>query len=444
MPASKQHALADDLLKLVSGHVATFPDHRPNNCESKISLHDVIMSALAVMHLKYPSLLAFDTERVTEEVAHNLESLYRIKQAPCDTYMREVLDPVEPQHLRKLFTKLFAKVQRSNRLKDFQYLDEGYLSAIDGTGHFSSGTIHCDECCCKHPKGKPAQYYHQLLAMCLVKPGMKEVLPLMPEPIIQQIDVSKNDCEKNALKRLLEHTRCEHPHLNLVLALDGLYSDGPTIKLIRTYGHNFIIVAKDGDHQSLIETVDEKDKEGLVKRHQYTDEKGGSHWFRFINQVPLNKSHPDVLINYLEYVETSPKGKKFSCVWVTDIELKPTTVIKVMRGGRARWKIENETFNTLKTQGYSLEHNYGHGKQHLATNLAMLMFLAFLIDQIEQLACPRFRGAWQSQKSKVSLWFTIRSLFEWFLIDCWQSLFVVISRGHGQGKSIRSLLPDSA
>ena len=254
----------------------------------------------------------------------------------------------------------------------------------------------------------------------------------------------KNDCEKNALKRLLEHVRCEHPHLKLVLGLDGFYSDRPTIKLIQSYGHGFIIVAKDGDHQSLLQTVDEKDAQGLVKRHEYTDEKGYKHWFRYTNNVPINKSHPDILVNYLEYVETSPKGKKFSCTWVTNIELTSESVTKVMRAGRARWMIENETFNTLKTQGYNLEHNYGHGKQHLATNLAMLMFLAFLIDQIEQLACPHFRGAWHKQKSKISLWLTIKSLFEWFFIDCWHSLFVAITQGHGQGKSIRCLIPDTA
>ncbi len=444
MPTSKQHALADDLLSIVSGHVAKIPDDRPNHCSSKISLHDAVMSALAVMHLKYPSLLEFDEAKLKPEIAHNIRSLYNVKQIPCDTYMRELVDPVKPADLRKIFTKLFAVVQRSNRLKHFKYLDEGYLAAIDGTGHFSSGTIHCNECCCKHPKGKGPQYYHQLLAMCLVKPGMKEVLPLMPEPIIQQIDVSKNDCEKNALKRLLEHVRCEHPHLKLVLGLDGLYSDGPTITLIRSYGHNFIAVAREGDHQALMNTVDELDTQDQVSRHQFTDEKGFSHWFRFVNDVPINKSNPDVLVNYLEYVETSPKGKKFSCTWVTSIELTTTSVTKVMRGGRARWKIENETFNTLKTQGYNLEHNYGHGKQHLATNLAILMLLAFLIDQVEQLACPIFRAAWHHKRSKISLWLTIKSLFDWFLIDCWHSLLLAITQGGGQGQSIRSLIPDTS
>jgi hypothetical protein len=56
-----------------------------------------------------------------------------------------------------------------------------------------------------------------------------------------------------------------------------------------------------------------------------------------------------------------------------------------MRGGRARWKIENETFNTLKNQGYEFEHNYGHGYKNLSVNLAFLMMLAFLVDQAQLL-----------------------------------------------------------
>ena len=65
-----------------------------------------------------------------------------------------------------------------------------------------------------------------------------------------------------------------------------------------------------------------------------------------------------------------------------------------MRGGRARWKIENETFNTLKNQGYHFEHNYGHGKKNLPVVLAMVMLLAFfLVDQAQQRCCPLFQAA---------------------------------------------------
>lgn len=427
MAPSNKKALADKLINIVSKEAAKIPDHRPNNGHKKIPLHDAIMSGLAVMHLKYPSLLRFDEDcKEKPDKLNNLKALYGVEQVPSDSHLRDMLDPIETRYFRKFFTSLFSYVQRSGRLKQFEYFEEGYLAPVDGTGHFASGSINCQECCVKKPDSKNPQYYHQLLGMCLVRPGKKEVLPLAPEPIIQQVDASKNDCEKTALKRLLENTSREHPHLKLVLNFDDLYSDGPTIRLVKSYNYSFIMVAKDSSHVSLYEAVDELDARDKVSRYEFTDEDGFKHWFRFVNGVSINKSHKDVLVNYLEYVSVSPKGKKYVNTWVTDIELTEESVAKVMRGGRAKWKIENETFNTLKTQGYNLEHNYGHGKEHLATNFANLTFTAFLIDQIEQLACPLFQKALAAKKSKTALWHAIRGLFDWFLIGSWSDLLKAI------------------
>ncbi|WP_299735785.1 transposase [uncultured Endozoicomonas sp.] len=442
MPPSKRKTIAEKLTSIVSKEASKIPDFRKKVSQGAIPLHDAVMSGLAMMHLKYPSLLQFDRDCVkTPAKLHNLKSMYGVTQVPSDTYFREMLDPIETRYLRKFFTLLFAFVQRSGRLRHFEYFDEGYLAPIDGTGHFCSGKIHCPECCVKKPGSKNPQYYHQLLACCLVKPGKKEVLPLMPEPIIQQQDASKNDCEKTALKRLLANLSREHPHLKLVLNFDDLYSDGPTIKLVQSYGYSFIMVAKDTSHVSLYESVDELDKAGKVKRYYYADENGYQHWFRFVNGVSINKSHKETLVNYLEYVETDPKGNKYVNTWITDIQLTEENVAKVMRGGRARWKIENETFNTLKTQGYHLEHNYGHGKQHLATNLASLTFTAFLINQIEQLACKFFQQALEAKKSKKALWLAIRGLFDWFTIDNWEDLFTAIIEG--RSVSLKHLVIDT-
>ena len=443
MPPSNRKTVAEKLISIVSKEAAKIPDFRPRKSQDAIPLHDAIMSGLAVMHLKYPSLLQFDRDCVKKpDKLRNMKTLYGVGRVPCDTYLREMLDPIETRYLRTFFTRLFAFVQRSGRLRQFEYFDEGYLAPIDGTGHFCSGKISCPECCVKKPDSKNPQYYHQLLACCLVKPGKKEVLPLMPEPIIQQVNASKNDCEKTALKRLLSNISREHPHLKLVLNGDDLYSDGPTIKLVKSYGYSFIMVAKDTSHPSLYESVDELDKADQVVRYQYTDEKGYRHWFRFVNDVPINKSHKETLVNYLEYVEIDPKGnKKYVNTWITDIKLTLENVAKVIRGGRARWKIENETFNTLKTQGYHLEHNYGHGEQHLATNLACLTFTAFLINQIEQLACKFFQQALEAKKSKKALWLGIRGLFDWFVIDNWEDVYTAIIGG--RSVSLKHLVVDT-
>ena len=101
----------------------------------------------------------------------------------------------------------------------------------------------------------------------------------------------------------------------------------------------------------------------------------------------------------------------------------------IERGGRARWKIENETFNTLKNQGYHFEHNYGHGFQHLSTVLMMLMMLAFLVDQTAQLSCPLFRAAYEKAKSKRTLWERQRVLFFELAFENMTELYKRIIRG---------------
>ena len=95
----------------------------------------------------------------------------------------------------------------------------------------------------------------------------------------------------------------------------------------------------------------------------------------------------------------------------------------VMRAGRARWKIENETFNTLKNQGYNFEHNYGHGKQNLATILALLMFLAFTVDQMIQRCWQLFRQVRAGLRTKVKLWDMLRSLFKVQLFPSMDALY---------------------
>ena len=108
---------------------------------------------------------------------------------------------------------------------------------------------------------------------------------------------------------------------------------------------------------------------------------------------------------------------------MTDIPVDNRNLMTLMRGARARWKIENETFNTLKNQGYHCEHNFGHGHQYLSTVLMHLMMQAFLIDQIQQRCCRLFQAAWTAAKSKTRLWRKLRNRFDLCLIPSWEVLY---------------------
>ncbi|OAD22725.1 hypothetical protein THIOM_001459 [Candidatus Thiomargarita nelsonii] len=157
--------------------------------------------------------------------------------------------------------------------------------------------------------------------------------------------------------------------MKLIVVEDSLYANGPHIRLLENLLMSYIIVVKPSDHTIRLKIIEQRLGTGEGDECEITETDGTIRAYRFINKVPLNASHPDLLVNYLEYTET--KGdKKYHISWVTNINLHRDNVYSIMRAGRARWKIENETFNTLKNQGYNLEHNYGHGKQHLATVLA--------------------------------------------------------------------------
>ncbi len=153
------------------------------------------------------------------------------------------------------------------------------------------------------------------------------------------------------------------------------------------------------------------EQEGRVTYYERHDRSAGiAHHFRFVNDMPLNESRCDVRVNFIEYWEVS-KDKVQHCSWVTDFRVNKSNVYKLMRGGRARWKIENETFNTLKNHGDNFAHNYGHGEQNLSVVFATLMMLAFLVDQTQQLGCGLFRAVWTQLGSKRLLWERMRALF---------------------------------
>jgi hypothetical protein len=83
-------------------------------------------------------------------------------------------------------------------------------------------------------------------------------------------------------------------------------------------------------------------------------------------------------------------------------------VVELVLGGRARWKIENETFNTLKNQGYHIEHNFGHGSQHLSLNFFVLNLLAFFIHQILELCDLNYQYCRSRFSSRQEYWNNLR------------------------------------
>ncbi len=393
-----------------------------------LTLTDCLMSALAMFGLKYPSLLRFEQDaRGEERIRSNLKSLYGVERAPSDTAMRERLDQVDPRALRRAFKRVFAALQRGGGLRDFAWLDGHYLLSVDGTGYFSSEHVHCAHCCERRHRDGRVSYYHQVLGAVLAHPAHREVFPLAPEPILRADGARKNDCERNAAKRLLRDVRREHPHLKLLVVEDALASNGPHIRLLRELDMRFVLGVKPGDHAELFDRVASSPATRVVETQ---GEDGARRRYRFLNGVPLNDANFDLEVNFLEYWETGPKGREQHFCWVTDLAVTASNAEALMRAGRARWRIENETFNTLKNQGYGFEHNFGHGKRHLATVFAGLTMLAFLIDQIQQRCCALFQAAREREGRPTYFWERLRRLFLEFFIPGWEALYRAMAFGY--------------
>jgi hypothetical protein len=415
---------ADNLLKRIRAGFDRIKDHRASN--AVISLSDVLMSAFAMFSLKDSSLLEFDDRREKDD---NLKRIYKIEMVPSDSQMRTVLDDVSPEAIRPLFKEALVQLQSSKVLSEMVYMGQYYLLTLDGTGYFSSTQVHCAACLeKKNRQTGQITYSHQLMGGAIVHPDFKEVFPLMPEAIIKQDGHSKNDCERNAAKRFLQQVRRDHPDLPLIITEDGLSSNAPHIKALKAGNFRFILGVKEGDHAYLFNYVNTAHEAGQTTEYEQREGKI-IHRYRFINQVPLNESNQDVLVNFLEYWEI--KGDKVSHFsWITDFTLKKWTVGLIMRAGRTRWKIENETFNTLKNQGYHFEHNYGHGKKNLSVNFAVLMMLAFLIDQIQQRAYSLFQAVLKKQGSRKRLWEHIRALFYTLSFSSMEQIYRALLYGY--------------
>jgi hypothetical protein len=385
------------------------PDHRRPN--SSYGLSAILSAAFAMFSLKSASLLDFSLRSQQED--KNLMAVFKITKLCSDTQMREVLDKVAASKLRALFANVVGKVKKSPFFTSYRYWKQMVIISIDGVEHFSSSKVHCQHCLTKEHQSGEVTYSHAMLAAVLVHPTKREVVPLDAEPILQQDGCEKNDCERNAAKRLITHLKASYPKLKALLVEDALYANGPHLEQILAAGYHYLVGVKPNSHKALFKQVDSR---GQANQYCFKDHQL-HHQFYWENNLPLCHRQSHLRVNFLRYRQVDQQGNLLQeFTWITDLEIRKNNVFLLARAGRSRWKIENETFNTLKNQGYHFEHNYGHGQDQLATVLAYLMLLAFLLDQLQQGACKIFRSIHMDLKTKAKMWQSLRAVFK--LLPC--------------------------
>jgi hypothetical protein len=404
---TKKHLSFSALQRVLSRHFAQIQDHRQDG-KVKYCLHDCLMSALAMMFFQDPSLLAFQRRMQDQMQCSNLKSLFGVQAVPKDTQMRDSLDQVPGTAIDEIFVQFLHRLQRGKQLAPYKVLDKHYLLSLDGSQYFSSETIHCPGCLeRKGAKGK-VYYSHQIVQSVIVNPYMKQVLPLAPESVTNRDGTEKQDCELNAAKRAIAKIRRAHPKLPIIVTADGLYSNQPFVDALKAQRMSYILVAKPTDHKVLFEWVAELSGLGEEGRLELADAKGRKHRYRWINAVPLNGSKDADQVNFFEYWLQKDGKWTYHNSWVTDMAVSRSNVVDLVKAGRARWKIENETFNTLKNQGYHIEHNFGHGQCHLSMNFFTLNLLAFYLHQIFELCDAPYQRCRAKFTSRKEYWNHLR------------------------------------
>lgn len=433
----KKHLSFTSLRQELSKCFNQIKDHRQAGKVS-YSIHDAAMCGFACMYFQDPSLLQFQKRLEKKAHKNNLQTLFGVTNIPEATQMRDILDEIDDEQFRNFFNECFYRLQRGKHLEQYQIFPGLYLASIDGTQYFSSDSVCCKGCLrTKHKKENledeckkddedesEVNFSHKVLQAAIMHPKMRQVIPLMPEEIHNEDGSTKQDCEINAAKRLIPKLRKDHPQLGMIIGGDDLFSRQPMIQDILAARMHYIFVAKPISHKYLEEWLN-----AYTKLHEKNiiDKDGVMHVYEWMNSVPLHGGKDAIMVNYFRYrmIKTDKRGKDkivYKNSWITDLEVTGETIETFVAAGRCKWKIENECFNTLKNQGYCIEHNYGHGDKNLCFNFYLLTLTAFIFHQIFELTDKLYQDCRQHFGSKKHLWENLRACLRIFVFDTWEFL----------------------
>jgi hypothetical protein len=419
------------LVEIFRSTVEQFPDERTGD-NVVYSMADAAIGAFSVFFTQSPSFLDFQRTLEVTKGCSNAQSLFGMTQTPSDNHIRNLLDPVPPSTVFPIFSYAVDALQEWGHLDPYRSINGDLLVALDGTQYFCSSAIHCDHCNVTHPTNGTVIYSHHVVTPVIVAPGNPRVIPLEPEFITPQDGHDKQDCENAAAKRWVGEYGPRYRALGVTILGDDLYCKQPLCEAFVRQGLNFILVCKPDSHKTLyewvaglaatgdVQTLEVKRRQG---KHRYTDT------YRFVNQVPLRDGEGALEVNWCELTTTRDDGKVvYKNAFATNHQITEANVAEIVRNGRARWKVENENNNTLKTKGYHLTHNFGHGKHYLSALLATFNLLAFLFHTVLDLMDSRYQRLRQFLPRK-RFFNDLRALTSYLCFDSWDALMAFMIKG---------------
>lgn len=420
------------LLNKIKEGISLFPDKR-NGKNTHFSLEDIVLAAFSVFFTQSPSFLAFQRGMMEARGSSNCQTLFQMTDIPSDTHIKSILDNVPAEKIVPVFDKIMGLMEEEGILDDFRCIKNDLLLVLDGTQYFSSEKIHCKKCSTREKNGK-ITYHHSAITPALVSPKYRKALALGPQFIHQQDGSVKQDCERNAGKRWLSRMGERLSALGITICGDDLYANQPFCEAVLKEEMNFLFVCKPQSHKWLYEWIEINEKEGEM--HEFEQEEGYGKkkcffHYRYTENLPLKDQEEALRVSWLEVTVLDTTGKQvYKNAFITNHTINnDKEAVEIVKAGRARWKIENENNNTLKTKGYHLEHNFGHGKNHLSEALATLNILAFLFHTLLELCDKPYQLIRKTLPRRDMFFDDIRALTRYFCFDDWEHLMKTMLEG---------------
>lgn len=424
----------DSLVEELKRTLAGLPDKRTGE-NTQYSMETIGLSAFAVFFTQSPSFLAHQRAMEQNKSKSNAQTLFQIEKTPCDNHIRDMLDSVEPQEIYPVYDRVYEAFREQGILETFAAVHDTELIALDGTWYFSSQskTVHCKNCSTIEHKNGEITHYHSAITPVLVGPGKPYAIPLRPEFIVPQDGHNKQDCEINAAKRWLDNNGAFYNTGNQTLLGDDLYAHQPFCRRALCNNYHFIFVCKPESHKHLykwVELLDPGTDIHTVKmRVKNEKNRWENHLYRYANNVPLAEGQGALRVNWCEVTITSKSKQTYHNAFITDWEITDKNVVGIVVAGRARWKIENENNNVLKNRGYHLEHNFGHGKQHLSSVLTTLNILAFLFHSFLTFCDDHYQLIRATLPTRQTFFDHIRCLTCYHCFASWADMMDFMMRG---------------
>lgn len=386
----KERGLFDTLVGSFRQRLSSLPDKRTGK-NTRYGMEDAALSAFSVFFTQTPSFLAYQRKMADSKGKNNAQSLFGVHQIPSDNQIRNLLDGVAPEQVFPMFEEILQVLDKQGQLDGFRSVADTLLVALDGTEYFSSTQICCPQCSTRTLRSGDTHYFHSVVTPVMVGPGQTQVIPLVPEFVRPQDGHHKQDCENAAAKRWLSQYGERFSRLKVTVLGDDLYCHQPLCQQLLDHQLNFILVCRRDSHPTLYEHLEGIDLPRVIV-NRWTGKVEETWTYRYLNDVPLKDGEEALLVNWCEVTVSRPDGRvTYHNAFVTRHSLTDDTVAEIVQAGRTRWKVENENNNTLKTKGYNLEHNFGHGQQHLASLLATLNILSFLFHTVLDLLDQKYR-----------------------------------------------------